>query len=536
MKWKKKGEKMKAQKYLYPATLISGLFLGLSVILPDVFGFVAWFALLPFFLCFIPLGERITTKSRCYFLSGFLFYFAYGLTCFHWFWALFPLDFTGLSDIESIVVILLAWIGLSALYALFGGLIFLIPVFLYQLGVFRRSPVLSVAVLPTLFVLYEFVLTLDWWGVPWGKVAMSQTFFLPALQTASLFGSYFICALIVLFNASLAFLLIHRKKMVTRTVPFALATLCVILNTLCGVWLYQKAPAYEENAPTVKIAVLQGNNPSQEDISDIDSFDKYLALATDAALAGADVILFPESTIAGAIYEDNYYGKYASQFASTYEVNLIIGSTTYRDGNEYNTMTYFDREGKLTSYYDKRRLVPFGEFVPYRAFFETFIPPLVEVTMLDQDCTEGEDPAIFETDSGNLGTLICFESIYERLALDTVREGAEVFVVGTNDSWFRKSLATIMHTAHEQLRSIECGRYSTRAACTGLTCIINSRGELVDSLPLYEEGFLLYDTPRLSHTTLYARVGDLVVPLCCLSIIASFFYGFLGRKKEKTEQ
>ena len=521
------------KKHLSFVALVSGVLMGLSVILPEMFGFIAWVALLPFFLTLLPMGERVMPKARRFFLAGFLFYFGYGLTYFHWFWALFPLDFTGLSNVESVVVILLAWAGLSALYAILGGLLFLLPALLYRLGAFRRLPVCATIVYPALFVLYEFILTLDWWGVPWGKIAIGQTYFLPILQTASLFGSYFIAGLIVFVNVSLAFLICHKGKALLRTLPFAIAVIAFVLNMATGIFLYQTAPVCEKNAQTVKIAVLQGNNPSQEDITDEVSFDKYIALATEAAKAGADIIVFPESTIVGAIYEDNYFGLYASQFASVYEVNLIIGCTTYRDGNEYNTMVFFDREGKLSSYYDKRCLVPFGEFVPYRTFFETFIPPLVEVTMLDDDCTPGSDAAIFDReDVGKLGGLICFESIYERLALDTVRAGAEVFVVGTNDSWFRESLATSMHTAHEQLRSIECGRYSTRAACTGLTCIISSRGELIDTLPLYEEGFLIHDTPRLSHTTFYAKYGDFVVPSSLIALFAIVFVAFLRRKKQ----
>ena len=524
---------MRQRKHLYPLAIVSGILVGLSVILPDILGALAWISLVPFFVALLPqLG--VAVPVRRFFLAGFLYYLFYGLTYFHWFWALFPLDFTGLGDAESIVVILLGWVGLSALYALLGGALFLLLALFTRLGTFRRAPALATAILPVLFVLYEFILTLDWWGVPWGKLAISQSAMLPVLQTASLFGSYFIAALIVFVNISLAFLLTFHGSRMKRALPFAIALFAMILNTVTGIFLYQGVPVLEKEAKTVKIAVVQGNNPSQEDITDLESFEGYIALSVKCAEEGADVILWPESSIAGAISDDNYFGLYAKDFAHSYGVHLIVGATSYRDGNEYNTMTYFDREGNLVSLYDKRHLVPFGEYVPYRTFFETFIPPLVEVTMLDQDNTPGTDPAIFDCgEDGKLGGLICFESIYERLALDTVRAGAEVFVVGTNDSWFRESLATSMHTSHEQLRSIECGRYSTRAACTGLTCIINARGEIVESLPLYEAGAITYEVPRLTHSTLYARTGDLVVPLCAALLGVLLTVAFIRYRKEE---
>ena len=510
---------------------LSGILAGLSIILPEHFGAIEWIALTPFFIALMQYTKRITAKLSHFFTLGFLFYFTYGLTYFHWFIALYPLDFTGLNNFESIVVIFLAWVALSALYALLGGVFFLLYGALSRLSLLRRFPSLCALVLPILFVLYEFAHTLDWWGVPWGKLALGQTYWMPMLQTASLFGSYFICALIVFVNAAIALLFVKGIKKSSRLIPAALALVLLSANILGGMYLYQTAPSKADGKELTKIAVLQGNNPSQSDMSDFESFSIYLDLSAEAALEGATVILWPESSIAGAISETNIFGLYASKLAREYEVYLITGTTSYRadeenpiHSNEYNSMTFIRPDGTFGEQtYDKRHLVPFGEFVPYRAFFETFIPPLVEVTMLDQDNTPGTEAVIFEGEgTGRLGGLICFESIYERLALDTVRAGAEIFIVGTNDSWFRTSLATSMHRAHEQLRSIECGRYSTRAATTGITCIIDARGEVLDSLPLHKRGYLIAEVPQLDHTTLYVKTGDLIVPTLAFTLLALF--------------
>lgn len=523
--------------------MFSGVLTGLSLILPEYFGPLEWVGLVPLFIVLIKEASRITARLRHFFTLGFLFYFAYGLTYFHWFIALYPLDFTGLTNLESIVVIFLAWVALSALYALLGGAFFLLFGALSRLGLLRRFPALSTLILPILFALYEFTHTLDWWGVPWGKLALGQTFWMPMLQTASLFGSYFIGALIVFLNAAIALVFVHGIRIRTRILTASLALVLLCANILGGTMLYAVAPSKEDGKQLTKIAVLQGNNPSQSDMTDFESFSIYLDLSAKAALAGAKVILWPESSIAGAISDRNLFGLYASKLAREYEVYLITGTTTYRPDedhpeqiNEYNSMTFILPDGSFyEKTYDKRHLVPFGEHVPYRVFFETFIPPLVEVTMLDQDNTPGTEPVIFEGEgTGKLGGLICFESIYERLALDTVRAGAEIFIVGTNDSWFRTSLATSMHRAHEQLRSIECGRYSTRAATTGISCIIDSRGEVIDALPLFEEGFLLAEVPQLDHMTLYARTGDLIIPIFAVTLVALFAAAFILKRKEKT--
>ena len=533
---------MKTESKNALCAVLSGILAGLSIILPEYFGILEWVALVPFFFSLMQYAAHIKATLRHFFTLGFLFYLAYGLTYFHWFIALYPLDFTGLNNFESVVVILLAWVALSALYALLGGAVLLLFGALSRLGLLQRAPALSVLVLPILFVLYEFLHTLDWWGVPWGKLALGQTFWMPMLQSASLFGSYFIAALIVFFNAAIALLFFERKALHTRVIPFMLAVIFLATNALGGIYLYNEAPLKEEGKSTTKIAVLQGNNPSQSDMTDFESFSVYLDLSAKAALAGAKVILWPESSIAGALSETNLFGLYASKLARDYEVYLITGTTSYRADeenpeqlNEYNSMTFIRPDGSFgEKTYDKRHLVPFGEFVPYRAFFAIFLPVLLEVTMLDQDNTTGTEPVIFEGEgTGKLGGLICFESIYERLALDTVRAGAEIFIVGTNDSWFRTSLATSMHRAHEQLRSVECGRYSTRASTTGITCIIDSRGEVIDMLPSYEEGFLLADVPCLDHMTLYAQTGDLIIPIFALTLTVLFACAIVLRKRSK---
>ena len=126
-------------------------------------------------------------------------------------------------------------------------------------GLLRRFPALSTLVLPILFVLYEFVHTLDWWGVPWGKLALGQTFWLPMLQTAALFGSYFIGALIVFVNAALALLLFQGVRRRTKAITASLALVLLLANLLGGVYLYDTAQKKEEGKPITKIAILQGS-------------------------------------------------------------------------------------------------------------------------------------------------------------------------------------------------------------------------------------------------------------------------------------
>ena len=98
------------------------------------------------------------------------------------------------------------------------------------------------------------------------------------------------------------------------------------------------------------------------------------------------------------------------------------------------------------------------------------VPPLAELSALEGDLTPGADAALFdlpeEMADGKVGSLICFDSIYEELTLDSVRHGANLMIVSSNDSWFYDSAGVYQHQAQAQLRAIESGRSIARAANT----------------------------------------------------------------------
>jgi apolipoprotein N-acyltransferase len=134
---------------------------------------------------------------------------------------------------------------------------------------------------------------------------------------------------------------------------------------------------------------------------------------------------------------------------------------------------------------------------------------------------------------GRIGSLICFDSIYEQLSLDSVRDGAQLLAVSTNDSWFFDSAAARMHNAQAQLRAAETGRCIIRAANTGISSVISSRGELLSTLPALQDGVLTASITQGDHVTLYTRIGNLFVYLCMSYSVGLVLCEVLSRRKNK---
>jgi apolipoprotein N-acyltransferase len=119
----------------------------------------------------------------------------------------------------------------------------------------------------------------------------------------------------------------------------------------------------------------------------------------------------------------------------------------------------------------------------------------------------------------DVGCLICFDSIYDGLTLDTVRDGAEIICLSTNDSWFSGSAALSIHNSHAQLRAIESGRYISRCASTGISTVISPRGEVLSKVEADTEGLLVYDVYKRDNKTVRYYVGNVFVYICILLLV-----------------
>ena len=212
---------------------ISGLLSGLCVIFSQI-GALAYFAMIP---CALTVYKKIKDGSytkRSAYADGFVFFMTYYLVNFHWFVYLYPLDFAGMSKVSAVIVVVLAWFGLSLLQTLVGALNLLWIYLFSKTRVYEKAPILLPIFAASLWAILEWTQTLTWAGVPWGRLALSQALYTVVLQSASLFGSYFITFMIVLVNFLLAYGIFERKKLKLCSLVAA----CVVVgNILLGVGL-----------------------------------------------------------------------------------------------------------------------------------------------------------------------------------------------------------------------------------------------------------------------------------------------------------
>lgn len=510
--------------------LISAVLTGLTLVMPAI-GFLEWITLIPFGIFLLEYASDSSVRLRHLYGYGLGFWWCFYLVVFHWFVNLYPLDFIeGMTKGGALAVVVAAWFGLSLFQALAGGLTFVLAALLFRTRLCGRRQWLRPIVAACLWAVYEWTQTLGWWGVPWGRLAIGQSDYVLGLQTASWFGSYFISFLLVAVNLFLAYAVCAAcrpsdgdRKSAVRFACLTAVGLLVFQYGSCSIlWGSSRV---SEDGSYVRVAAIQGNISSHEKWN-FDSMKKtrevYREYTLQAVREGAEIVVWPETALPYTVDGDT---SYLVELAKEAQVTLLVGAfTESEDGAQYNSIVCYLPDGSMhETVYNKRRLVPFGEFVPWRNLIQTVIPPLAELVLSGDDVAWGFGSHVMELEQGNIGSLICFDSIYEDLTRESVLDGAELLCLSTNDSWFTDSAALYMHNAQAQLRAIESGRWVVRAANTGISTIISARGEVIADLEPLVDGILVEYVAMEDSVTLYSRIGNTFVYLCMFGLV-----GILG--------
>ncbi len=504
-----------AVKWRWLILPLGGILFALTVIFPQI-GAFEWIALIPALFTILTLTADPTVKYRRLYGLGLVFFWPFYAVNFHWFFYMYPLDFAGMTRAASAVVVTVACLGLSLFQALGAAILFPLMAVAVRGKWLSKHTILHPILFACLWT------ALEWWqahsgwsGVPWARLSLGQAEMVLNLQSASFFGAYFITFLIVAVNGILAYLFLHPSK---RVLCGALAAGLYFGNMGFGVI---RMASMKNEGTTIKAAAIQGNKGSLENWS-IGTMDRvmevYGDLSREAAAEGADLIVWPETCIPANIDRQGWVYEYVTSLSRECGVPILCGLfTRVEEGSEadYNSIVVALPDGTVhNTVYNKRNPVPFGEFVPFRNLIMTLIPPLAEINTLAEDIPAGEDSVVFDLDIGNVGSLICFDSIYEINAMDSLKNGAQILAVSTNDSWFTDSRGVWMHHAQSQLRAIETGRYVVRSANTGVSSIINEKGEILESLAPLKTGYVMEDVYLSDRVTVYSVIGNVFAYLC----------------------
>ncbi|WP_119339520.1 apolipoprotein N-acyltransferase [Meiothermus hypogaeus] len=408
--------------------------------------------------------------------------FRFGLLAGIGFWAVhlvwLPLSFVVLFETPWGAV---PYLPLVLIKAAIWGVVF---------GLTRGKPLARAG----LWVVQEYLTSLGEIAFPWGFLGYALVD-APGRVVASLGGVYLLSLLVLGVALGLYF---SGKRALGERVVFSFHSLG-LLGTLLfwgGLWILP-LPATQGSLTAL---LVQGNINPLRKLEGLSAEQTYLELTLEGLQAHpeAQVVIWPETAVA----------------SFPPELPALLGSRELLSGLETGFTNRAVRVvgEQITHFYDKNRLVPFGENFPwsealrpvYRFFFRAF--------GFDGDLGS-RTPGTAYTPLDKYGAFICYESVFPAVARRLVLNGAEVLELGSNDAWYGPSFGGLQHFQMGRLRAVETGRWLLRAGNDGVTAIIDPYGRVTARIPQREAGFLAGQFAMLQSRTLYVRWGDWAVVL-----------------------
>ena len=343
---------------------------------------------------------------------------------------------------------------------------------------------------------------------------------LAILHLGQLSGPSAVTAAIVAVNGLIAeaFLEGRRKKSDgsrKNWIPYILpASLCLVLHFIG--WSLYNRPLIQEAGAALRIGIIQGNIPNEIKFDSGGwrrALEGYTAGYKELADRKVDAVLLPETALP-FIWTNEYQRSTLSFYQAILERGVVawVGGFGQEGDSITNSLLAIDKTGEIVGRYDKLKLVPLGEYIP---FYEILGGIINRLSPLDAHLVPGNSKQLFDTPFGRAIVGICYDSAFAEIFRYQAANGGEFMLTASNNAHYKPPMLA-QHHALDVMRAIETDRWAVIATNTGYSAFVNPHGETV-----WQSGINTYEVRdatiyRRQTKTLYVRWGDRLTPLLLL--------------------
>jgi len=504
-------------------------------IIPFILGLITSFSLPPYsfflinFITFpLLLIYLITNYKKGKWISfkiGWFFGFGYFISNLYWITnaLTFEENFKPLIPIALILIPLFlgGFYGISTLSCSFFSL---------------NKKFSSILIFSLFFSLIEFLRGHILGGFPWNLAAFAWTDYIYFLQILPFIGTYSFNLLSVTFFLIPVIILFNYNK-ITKLNVLAIASVILIINLFYGSQIIKKNEKTSETNLNFLIKIISPNidvsryfeNESPEKII------SELVNISNPNDSKKTIFIFPEGVLPNVYLEDLKNYSYIFEENYSEEHKIIMGINSTEEMKVFNSMVVLDRNLNILAKYNKNKLVPFGEFLPFENFFSKF--GLKKITSGYKSFSAGKKRSLILLNKTNFLPLICYEIIYSGnleqkfvfMPPSTIDENFDFIVNISEDGWFGNSVGPYQHFSHSIFRSIEEGKNLIRSANNGISAFINSKGQIINQIKSTESGVIEVKSFKQTKKTLFNSFGNKIFFYFLIFYIILIF--FLNKKK-----
>ncbi|GGS97460.1 apolipoprotein N-acyltransferase [Streptomyces chromofuscus] len=372
--------------------------------------------------------------------------------------------------------------------------------------------VAALLVLPSGWLTVELVRSWQGLGGPWGMLGASQWQVEPALRLASVGGVWLLSLLLVAVNVAVAVLVAVRPS---RTPALAALLATVVAASAAWAWAPRPHVGGETRVALVQPGVVPGPGPR---------FDREEQLTRQLAGQAVDLVVWGESSVGHDLGDRPDLARRIAALSRETGAPVLVNVDARRSDRPgiYKSSVLIGPDGPTGDRYDKMRLVPFGEYVPFRSLLG-WATSVGEAAA--EDRRRGSRQVVMDVGGGlRVGPMVCFESAFPDMSRSLARDGADVLVAQSATSTFQQSWAPAQHASLAALRAAETGRPMVHATLTGVSAVYGPEGRRIGP-PVGPVGTdastaRVYEVPLADGVTLYARLGAWPVYLAGLVLLA----------------
>ena len=426
-------------------------------------------------------------------------------------------------------------LGLALYLALFGGALGAAWAWLEGRGL--ANPWTAALVWTWLDFMRAWLFT----GFPWATLGYAQHENPALLGLASFTGVYGLSFVSVLGSAAAWGWL--RARWAGR--PAAASTRWAFAGVAALLGLGLAAPVPDSGAH-VRTAVVQGNIDQGVKWSEAwreRTLSGYERASREAAAAGAELIVWPETAVPGAIERDPRIAQRLATLARDSGAALVVGGVGIEVDASGRPVRFFDSafvysaDGALQARYDKTHLVPFGEYIPFQDLLGRVLSAVAR-GIATTGVTPGPEPRAVELMLADgrrlrLGVPVCYELLFPDLVRRFAADGGAALLAITNDAWYGRTGAPYQFLAITALRAAESRLALARAANTGVSGFIDAGGRVLEQTPIFEATWLEAELPLHAdpaRASFYVRFGDTFAWGCGAGLAAIALWGALARR------
>tara|TARA_B100000575_G_scaffold237833_1_gene200074 strand:+ start:692 stop:2254 length:1563 start_codon:yes stop_codon:yes gene_type:complete len=483
------------------------------------------FVILPilfYFIVYINKKSKVIYRKRPYkknlFIFGLLFGFGFYLSGISWISNSLTFD-------ESFKILIpIAVIVIPLLLSIFMALTILL------VGPYLKFDLPSLFLLSGSLAFSDYLRSKLFTGFPWNLWAYSSSTQNEIIQILNVIGlhSYNLIAITLFILPATMF---FKMKTVRKIISFILIA-CIILSLhIYGNYKINKNKNYLTKVKDkVYVKVISPKFDLEYGLSadKIEERFKRLVRYSDPDKNRKTLFIWPEGVFSGYSFSEILVFKkiISKNFSKNHFIVLGVNKIDPLSGNFYNSMLILNNNFEIVQSYNKKKLVPFGEFLPFADLLKNF--GLKKITEGHGSFLKGNGNKNLTIDKLNILPLICYEVIFTELIQKSDKK-TNLIINISEDGWFGNSIGPDQHFAKAIFRAIENNTFFLRSANMGTSAVIDNNGYIIKKLSRNEAGNIEFETPLIKSKKIK---NDLIFYL----LLITYLFIFLNYRKKYAKQ